>query len=716
MNLKTRVRKFIRTKIFDPMENIDLQNVVGWHSIGGSSVYNYYKDQQYENGYSSITKLANGFAACEPYTIDKNSKSVASNVLDRLYTPNADMSAYDFREALAVTSLVHDKVLLRVHHRGNSTRFNADAILGFTFMEGYSESIIDGARLYKLPNGDTLTDSEVVTLKSINPDNLSNGFSASRAARRWTRLDDYIADYQRGFFENGAVPSGEMIITARTKSEFNDIVDTLQAKHRGAGKNNNITYTHRPTDQDGKPMNSQIEWVPFSSPNKDMALKDLFDNVNKKIDSVYGVPEEIRGHLSNSNYASVAVAEKVFVKYALDPLTMKVWSKFTHELNRITGGTGVAITYDLEIPKIADEEKIKAEAKSVDAGTVGTLVNAGFTLESAIEYVETGELNALVKSNIDTEEKPEVLSAEDAKGTPSQPLDIYAKSFEKDLAEIKAMLIHRPTPKALEPKPSLAPKRIGEVDLVLYVEHMKKIIKRQMNRQLDRALAKLDEAIKSKAYGDTTEEEDKLFTKEMLALLIPLATVYGNKTVNTGINLIVQAGLSTQDITPFEFTPAQKKAYEKYLAKVGTGYADQTAEEIRKILGEGILNGATKQEIESQLRRELLAGPNDYRVERLAKTEVNLTEGRASVSAMENISEQTGYQISKIWNTSGDEPCEFCQALDGTVISVQENFVDKGAEIEGIEGGIYHNDFTATDTADAHPNCNCYTTYMVERG
>ena len=376
IDIRKKVREWIFPKAFDPLENIDLNNVIGWRSIGGSSAYGFYHDNQYENGYSSISKLANGFAQTEPYTIDNNGKPVASNLLDRVYTPNTDMSAYDFREALAVTSLVHDKVRLRVHHKG--TRINVDSILGFTFMEGYTERIVGGKRDYMMSNGETLTDDEVVTLKSINPEDITGGFSPSRAARRWTRIDDYISDYQKGFFENGAVPSGQLIITAKTVGDFNDIVDTLQARHRGASKNNNITYTHRPTDQNGTPLNSQIEWVPFSTANKDMALKDLFDNVNKKIDSVYGVPEEIRGHLSNSNYASVAVAEKVFVKYALYPMTLKIWSKFTHEINRITGGAGVGISFDMEIPVVADEAKVESESKNIEATLINTLTMSGY--------------------------------------------------------------------------------------------------------------------------------------------------------------------------------------------------------------------------------------------------------------------------------------------------------------------------------------------------
>lgn len=872
-------------KAFDPLENIDLNNVVGWRSVGGSSAFGYYQDNQYENGYSSISKLANGFAQTEPYTIDKNGKAVASNLLDRIYTPNTDMSAYDFREALAVTTLVHDKVRLKVHHKG--TRINVESILGFTFMEGYTENIVGGKRQYRMGNGETLTDAEVITLKSVNPNEITEGFSPSRAAKRWTGLDDYIADYQKGFFANGAVPAGQMIITARTTGEFNDIVDTLQARHRGAGKSNNVTYTHRPTDQEGKPMNSQIEWIPFSTNNKDLALKDLFDNVNKKIDSVYGVPQEIRGHLSNSNYASVSVAEKVFVKYALYPMTLKIWSKFTHEVNRVTGGAGVGISFDMEIPVVADETKIESESKQIEAGLINTLITGGFSLDTIVDAFQLPNSYKLLRSDnkkpVIVNDKPEVLSPEEAKGTPDQPLDIYSKKVKvkqvaarempglyddlmidgamvkdeslrgcimlktealdvlstvedgaSDLAQ-DVLMDRSPVPgetsphvtllfgllnngniwkdavdqvlegwkadtvtidevgfftlpdsyaivahvkkttelvdahdrlgllpnaetfseykphitlayikkeadlgkwiKALgevyngqeletagldygdlpEASKSVASKQLSDIDKELYEFQFSRIVRRQMSRQVEKAIQKLDQALAKKAFGDTDEEEDKEFTSELLALMLPLMTIYGNRTVNTGMNIVLQAGLSTNNIQKFEFTPAQRKVYEKYLGRIGTGYADQTAEQIRSVLGRGILDGASKAEIEGALRSVILGPENEYRVLRLARTEINLSEGKASVYAMENIQEQTGYSIYKEWHTSSTDPCPFCDEMDGTSVLVSESFVPLGETVRAGDQ-TFLNNWTDVDSAELHANCNCYTTYRVEEG
>lgn len=712
-------------KAFDPLTNLDL-NKVGWHSVGGSSAYGFYKDHQFENGYSSIRVLAEAFMVIEPYTIDKSGNSVPSNVLDRLYTPNSDMSAADFREALMVCTLVHDKVRLRVHHTG--TRINADSITGFTFMEGFTESVIDGQRKYRMSDGELLTDQEVITLKSVNPDSITDGFSPSRAARRWTRLDDYIADYQKGFFENGAVPAGEMIITTRTTGEFNDIVDMMQSRHRGAGRNNNITYAHRPVDQSGAPLNSQIEWVPFSTQNKDMALKDLFTQVNQKIDSSYGVPASLRAVNDANTYASIRVDEVILVKYGLAPKTLKIWSKFTHELNRISGGMGVGIAYPLEIPTIADEEKVKAESREINARTISALVEGGYTIDSAIAYVETGDLMALVRGE-KPKEKPEVLSPEEARGTPVQPIDVYAKSldlltkhfdarldtllsgYQKSHDEPDSRLMQ-----ATQSKATFTPDQaeiLTEADKVLAENKIRQIAENQISRQVEKAIAGLDDALVSKAFGDPEPEQDEQFVQEMMTVILPLITVYGSIHLARGVQLLFQTGLPAQDVKRFFVTEKQRLSYREYLDRVSTYFNIQTGKQIRNVLDDGINEQQVRTQIEANLRKLIR---QQWRAKRLAATEINRASSRAAVMSMANIKDDTGYNIEKsMQHTGADSPCEFCAARLGLWYPVDESMVKQGEVVTGIDGGQYVNTWEDNFGNDIHANGHCTPVFRVRR-
>jgi phage portal protein BeeE/2'-5' RNA ligase len=847
----------------------------GWS--GGA--LDYYRRNDYENAYPSIRVISQRFARIEPFTVDKTGKSVASNVLDRLYTPNKQMSAYDFRLALAVMCLVHNKVYVRVHHR--TTRLTAETITGFTFLEGVSEHIVDGAVEYWLPNAEKLTSAQVAVFRSPNPYDLNDGFSPAFAARRWTGLDDLIADHQTGYFSNGAVPSGQFIITAKTATDYQDIVKGIKEHHQGAGKNNSVMFAHRPVAVDGKPMDSQIEWIPFSSSNKEMALKDLFEQANKKIDSTYGVPASLRGVNDANTYASVRVDTLIFNENTLDPFALNVWQKFTHELNRMTGGLGVAITYELETPLIADEEKVKADAKKTDAETLTHLTDAGYTLDSAIAYVQTGDINVLKKLP-KPEEKPEVLSSDEAKHTPDQPVDLTHRTSGKGLsksisardypdlyegtginpddlgcimidteqlditdlvedgeadlveatdrhehamgavAELEphitllygllengnvwkdkvdtvlkgwkietatidkvdffdtpdsyAVIAHiKVTPELIDgherltllphiqtfseykPHMTLAyvkkdsdvdkwvkalgaayngkeimvsginygdepgisktvslpkAKALSDEDRADYETQLERVIHERMAAQVEAALS----LVASKAVSDeepVDPEEDALLAAAMLGILLALIASQGALEHADNLKLVFEAGINTDNVTPFKMTGAQEAEYRAYVEKVGRSYNQQTAERIRNILVTSREQGLTAAEMKSQLKGLL---NEDWRIKRITTTEINKAGNEASQYSMENIAKETGAEVRKVWTHSGgDDPCEFCQTMIGTEIGLDQDFIALGESVQGADGGVRVNDFTTVRTPGFHPHCHCRPTYVVVR-
>lgn len=392
---------------------------LGWVRVAEGSAYSQYKNRQndYENAYPSATKIINKFMKIRPYTVDKTGKSVDSTVKNVLYHPNRLNSSVEFREALALMYLVHAKTHILVWRReGNDVLpggvITPNNIGGFTIMENPTVVNVNGENIYTLTTAkgtSRYTDDEVITLRGLNPYAINTGgYSPTVAAHKWTTIDDYIAEYQQGFFRNGAVPSGQFVITAATVQDYNDIVDKLQARHRGAANNGNVTYTHRPIDPNTKkPVDAQIEWIPFATPNKELSLDALFQQANKKIDSVYGVPASIRGVGENNNYATARTDQQNFMENVVDPITLKIWTAFTHELNRITGGLGVAIDYDIEIPALADEEKVQEETGKIRDERFIELSDKGYTAESIAEYFESGDVLDLKKEGVTEKEDDE---------------------------------------------------------------------------------------------------------------------------------------------------------------------------------------------------------------------------------------------------------------------------------------------------------------------
>lgn len=395
-------------KMFTPTKNKKVSGVdKSYASVSPfGKTYAFYKGLTYDNAYPSISRIADSFSIIKPYAIDANGKPLEDiRVINKLYQPNWQMSSNEFRQALAVMSLVYEKVYVLVwsEENGKATpggNITADNIAGFTILEGVSERTVGDEKRYAVGSYE-FSENEVIELKAgVNPYNLRGGYSPSSAAQKWATIDDYIASYQAGLFENGAVPAGEFIITASDSGEFNAIVDRLEGANRGSGNNNNIIYTHRPIDPtSGKPAEAQLQWIPFAQNNQQLGLGEIFTQVNKKLDSVYGVPASIRGVNDNNTYASVRVDEQIFVKYTLLPFASRIWDQFTHNLNRITGGLGFAITFDLDIPAVAEEKKIEAEKKALELGLIEKALGLGFSLESTIDALELGNNYKLLKED-----------------------------------------------------------------------------------------------------------------------------------------------------------------------------------------------------------------------------------------------------------------------------------------------------------------------------
>lgn len=197
----------------------------------------------------------------------------------------------------------------------------------------------------------------------------------------------------------------------------------------------------------------------------------------------------------------------------------------------------------------------------------------------------------------------------------------------------------------------------------------------------------------------------------MVAILLPLVVLEGINQRDQGARLVLEAGLSTENIEAFQLTNEQRAAYRTYLNKVGLSHSTTTTQYIRGVLDEAVANQYTAQEIKDRLSQYLA---EEWRINRLVVTEVNKAGSTGSVDSMINIADETGYSIDKEWRHSGsDTPCPYCQALIGTTTNIKDDFVGLGDTVTGTDGSTLLNDFEPMQTAQAHPACHCFVTYRV---
>ena len=686
----------------------------------GSVTWDWAKGMAFDNTYPSVSRIANAFMEIRPYAIDSNGKPIQQvPAVDKLYHPNRQMSSVDFRQALAVSALSHRTTYILVWHYGEGGEVVADGgdvtpdnIAGYTFLEDCTVREVNGRKFYK---SDSLkfefSDREVIEISAgIDPYDLTAGYSPTQAVKKWANIDDYIASYEGGLFENDAVPAGQFIITAPTADAFNAIVDEMQAKHRGSGNNNNVQYIHRPISADtGTVLPAQIEWIPFSQPNKDMSLETIFKQVNDKIDSTFGVPASIRGVNDNNTYASVKVDERIFVRWTLRPFATKIWTRFTHELNRITGGLGVAITFDIEIPSIADEEKVEAERKNVEADVILKMLDRGYSLDSIVDAFEFSNAYKLLEKGADDEatienDKPDVDTGDEVEDSPELAVtksipthcthehdEIHKEADKTTLKELRRLLNDYLETSIDETVDSLqsASKEISAVGLEIYDENQDGVIDEQEIAQIQ--------------IPQPSEERKYALQLALLALLYKRMLKSGEKRYQ---DTLVQFGivLNVPALEHYAISDGAEKQYETIVNKIVNSFTDQITDTIRSAINITFEEGGDKQQLIKNVKN--VYKTDQWRVERIARTEEHRADNFGQIDAVDVIQKATGREFGFKWRTTSGHPCEFCQYMNGTVVATGEAFIPLGEKIQ-LDDAVYLNNYEDVLTPQAHPNCQC---------
>lgn len=412
-----------------PKANVNLIGAPSFAQVNPYGLYNHFKSDEYASHYPNVRPITNELMGIVPYAIGANGEPTKHAALDALFHPNKRDSLPMFMEKLGVSVLAQDYTYLLVWRNeggearpGGNLGFKGGNIAGYTFLENPAISYVDG-KIYYTIGSQVFTENEVIAIPGgAKPGNLYAGYSPYLAACKWATLDGYIADYQNGFFKNGAIPSGLFEIVAATTQEYDDIVDEMERRHAGAGNNNKPTFSHTPIDTTGKAVQSQIKWTPLTQSNKDIDFEPLLKHVDDRLSENYGVSGIIKGVDSNATYNNAEVSENGFAKRAVKPLALRIYSQITHELNRITGGLGVAITFKYEIPAVSDAEKVKAETKKVEVESIKELLELGFSLDSAVDALQLSPAYKLLRlgneAPVIDNDKPEVDEGNEVDGSP----------------------------------------------------------------------------------------------------------------------------------------------------------------------------------------------------------------------------------------------------------------------------------------------------------
>jgi hypothetical protein len=169
-----------------------------------------------------------------------------------------------------------------------------------------------------------------------------------------------------------------------------------------------------------------------------------------------------------------------------------------------------------------------------------------------------------------------------------------------------------------------------------------------------------------------------------------------------------------EGLAEFEIGRTQVEAFlEKYKVRLSKTIWPDVNDETYEQLREAMIEGVAENEGITELRKRIdtiFDNSIKYRSELIARTETVRAYNAGTVESWK-ISEVVK---GKSWLTERDgNQCEYCDAMDGVSVGLDENFFDKGDEIEGESGGVMMADYGDIAYPSLHPNCRCSLIAML---
>ncbi len=144
-------------------------------------------------------------------------------------------------------------------------------------------------------------------------------------------------------------------------------------------------------------------------------------------------------------------------------------------------------------------------------------------------------------------------------------------------------------------------------------------------------------------------------------------------------------------------------ALEREMFKFAHGINQTTADSLRDELMAGMENGETISQLADRISGISDEWVEGWRSEMIARTETARAFSTGHIEAWRS----TGVVSRKVWVAALDA-CPFCREMDGTVVDLDENFLDKGDEQDVPWRGetiVLGQDYSAVNGPPLHPNC-----------
>lgn len=620
--------------------------------------------------YAVISAIAEEAAKIEFQVVDKNGKPQINHPFIKLIqNPNPDTSQFQFLELHFTYMGIFGEAYWYIAKGENSQKPKELYHLRPDVMEPVLDKDDPRGLIkeYKMSTGDgkdeTYEKTEVFMFKKPNPWEPHRGLGTIQAAKRYIETEDAASLWTRNALLNSGRPSGILNFKGNISDEqFQSVKRQFREKYTGT---QNAGKTMLLKGSDG------LDYQKLGMELGEVAMKDMKDMTRDDIMLMFRVSKTMLGISDDVNRANAQENHAVFVQNIVKPeLDRFIDTVNSFVMPNFGGRDGLMLTY-------VDPE-LASDAEKLEEWNLG--VNKWITINEVrkqrhLDPLKGGDvlyqpLNMVPITSAPTSEK-------------SQKKDVK----KKDSSENK--------------QPQERVNRFKKVFFdhqIAWEKKYRTFMQGEYNTQEKEILSQTRKDVDADWLFDVDASKTRI-----MAGLSPILLEQMREVARFALDMADDAD------TQFEITQGMLQAVHDRVEALAFSTNDVSVRLIEETIAQGILEGESVTQLRNRIRDIYNATPE--RAERIARTESIYASNQGALEAYR----QSPVVTAKEWSAEFDA-CEFCAALDGKVIGLEQEYASLGDGFQGVSGGVLNIDYGDVNMPPLHPNCRCSLLPVVIKG
>lgn len=627
----------------------------------------------YKLAYDRVNVIARTVSGVEVSYKRRNKDVLVSNhaLINLFNKPSGDdeLSFDEFIYSVVASTQIADDTFILFEYSPNS-KYPVSVRTAY-FGEVTTDTDQNKRVIYRI-GAKKLDDREFIKISGYSPISRITGISPVSTIKNYLSAEQLVALHQIGFFENGAIPSGALVIEA-DKATFEQVKEAWENKFKGSGKNNQLAFIRK----DPSKGNAIIDYKQYTTDNRNLDLQVLFDRIDDKLDRAFGVPKEMMGDITATNLAGVKMAKAIYWENVGGPIAKKIYQKMNAWID--TYFSDDIMLYP-NIPNIRDEdeEKLDADLETSRVDNAIKLVDAGYDYKEVFEYYGLPVFKKLPSSEVKSIVQ---LSTKKTDNLVIKATDVTPEDVADDISQIKDIMI----------------------------------------KHTDSQFGDIKDLDDFSAYNETSYSI--ALAASLAPMIIKLYEKVGKKQLPS---LLADMGLPLDTIS-FSIDTSFRTGLTAYTDRLASGFEASTKADVKALIETANALEWSETQLKAELRKyykaqgeyiqeggRVIKNNVSYRIDRLTRTENIRANNMASLKSMQDIQDKTGKTIRKVWSTSGDSSvCPICATLNGKTIGLERPYMELGEVLDLPDDGMFTNTHVTMHTPGAHPNCRCHLSYII---